>query len=368
MSSSICQIYQVAAFPAIRQQPHVRSTGRLQVGPLPCCVGKGRLHDGASSVAARSFRMGTLRQKAGGLEALGRRPLTVCAAKEEGGETKVLVVGAGGRTGSLVLEKLLSRKDRFVTKGLVRGEKSVGKVQKGAPSAKPEDFVFADITDAAALTKAIKEGASGYDCMVLLTSAVPKIKYLSLIPVLLAKITGGETKRPEFAFPPGASPEEVDWLGAKNQVDAAKAAGIKRFIFVGSMGGTQIDNFLNTMGGANILLWKRKAEHYLVASGLEYTIIHPGGLKDEEGGKRQLFVDVDDNILAGSVRSIPRADVAELVLQCITMPQAANRSFDLASQDEGTGTPTKDFIALIGTLEGKNCDYSLPKNSPVPLP
>ena len=58
-----------------------------------------------------------------------------------------------------------------------------------------------------------------------------------------------------------------------------------------------MDNFLNTMGGGNILLWKRKAEQYQVASGLEYTIIHPGGLKDEAGGKRELFVGVDDTIL-----------------------------------------------------------------------
>jgi nucleoside-diphosphate-sugar epimerase len=78
----------------------------------------------------------------------------------------VLVVGAGGRTGSLVLEKLLSRKERFVTKGLVRGEKSVGKVQKGAPSANPEDFVFADITDATALTKAIKVARVHIHCKV----------------------------------------------------------------------------------------------------------------------------------------------------------------------------------------------------------
>jgi len=281
---------------------------------------------------------------------------------------KVLVVGAGGRTGSIVLEKLLTRKNQFVAKGLVRGKGSVGKAKKSAPSSTDEDFIFGDITDAAALTTAIKEEASGYDALVLLTSAVPKIKYLSLIPVILAKITGGPAKRPEFSFPEGASPEEVDWLGAKYQIDAAKAAGIKKVVFVGSMGGTQIDNFLNTMGGANILLWKRKAEQYLIASGLEYTIIHPGGLKDEEGGKRELFVNVDDAILEGTERSIPRSDVAELAVQCLTLEAAANRSFDVASQPEGTGTPTTDFAKLIGTLEGKNCDYSLPKNSPVPLP
>lgn len=55
----------------------------------------------------------------------------------------------------------------------------------------------------------------------------------------------------------------MDWLGAKALIDAAKAAGVKHFVYVGSMGGTQPDNFLNTIGkqedgtGGDILLWKR---------------------------------------------------------------------------------------------------------------
>lgn len=56
----------------------------------------------------------------------------------------------------------------------------------------------------------------------------------------------------------------------------------------------------------------RKAEEYLIASGLTYTIIHPGGLLDKEGGKRQLILDVDDVMLERKSRSIPRADVAQV--------------------------------------------------------
>lgn len=57
------------------------------------------------------------------------------------------------------------------------------------------------------------------------------------------------------------------------QIDAAKAAGVKKFVFISSMGGTQPENFLNSIGkqadgsGGDILLWKRKAERYLVESG-----------------------------------------------------------------------------------------------------
>ncbi len=35
---------------------------------------------------------------------------------------------------------------------------------------------------------------------------------------------------------------------------------------------------LNKIGdNGNILQWKRKSEKYLIASGLTYTIVHPGG-------------------------------------------------------------------------------------------
>ena len=57
---------------------------------------------------------------------------------------------------------------------------------------------------------------------------------------------------------------------------------------------------------------RRKAEEYLIASGLTYTIIHPGGLVDEEGGKRRLVLGVDDTLLQRKMRSIPRADVAQV--------------------------------------------------------
>lgn len=45
-------------------------------------------------------------------------------------------------------------------------------------------------------------------------------------------------------------------------------------------------------GDGNILLWKRKAEQYLMSSGLKYTIIHPGG---KLGARNIGLVDVDVN-------------------------------------------------------------------------
>ena len=92
---------------------------------------------------------------------------------------------------------------------------------------------------------------------------------------VVGKIRGkASTARPQFKFAAGGTPEEVDWLGAKQQIDAAvDSSQVKQFIFVSSMGGTDPKNFLNTIGrqpdgsGGDILLWKRKAERYLINSG-----------------------------------------------------------------------------------------------------
>ena len=57
---------------------------------------------------------------------------------------------------------------------------------------------------------------------------------------------------------------QVDWVGQKNQIDAAKAAGVRHIVLVSSMGGTKPDHFLNKMGEGNILIWKRRAEQHLM--------------------------------------------------------------------------------------------------------
>jgi hypothetical protein len=66
------------------------------------------------------------------------------------------------------------------------------------------------------------------DALLIATSAVPKIKKLSILKALLAKLLRRKGARPEFRFAPGGTPEEVDWLGAKNQIDAAVSPEEKR--------------------------------------------------------------------------------------------------------------------------------------------
>ena len=119
---------------------------------------------------------------------------------------RVLVTGATGKTGSLVLQKLRDEPDKFETIGLAR---SPIKAEELFDST--EGFVIGDIKDKSSLNSAIE----GSEALVILTSAVPKI---------IAPPPQGQ--RPEFEFVPGGLPEEIDWLGQKNQIDAAKQAGV----------------------------------------------------------------------------------------------------------------------------------------------
>lgn len=242
----------------------------------------------------------------------------------------VLVTGAAGRTGQIVYSKLKERSNQFSGRGLVRTEESKQTIG-GA-----DDVFVGDIRDPDSLNPAIQ----GIDALIILTSAVPKMKPGS----------NPAREKPEFCFDDGAYPEQVDWIGQKHQIDAAKAAGVKQIVLVGSMGGTNPNHPLNSLGNGNILVWKRKAEQYLADSGIPYTIIRAGGLLDKPGSLRELLVGKDDELLQLETRTVPRADVAEVCLQALQFEEAKFKAFDLASKPEGSGAPTADFRALFSQV------------------
>ena len=109
---------------------------------------------------------------------------------------KVLVTGATGKTGSLVLKKLRDEPDGFEAVGLARSQVKVEELFGST-----EGFIIGDIQDKSTLNSAI----SGCDALVILTSAVPKM----ITPP-------SQGQRPEFEFAPQGLPEEVDWIGQKN--------------------------------------------------------------------------------------------------------------------------------------------------------
>lgn len=246
---------------------------------------------------------------------------------------QVLVTGATGRTGSLVLKKLRQQPSSFKALGFARSPEKVREIFDSEA-----DFFFGDIRDRATLDKAIV----GCDALVILTSATPQV---------VAPPQPGQ--RPEFEYAPDSLPEAIDYQGQKNQIDAAIDAGVKHVVLVGSMGGTNENHPLNKMGNGKILIWKRKAEQYLVDSGVDYTIIRAGGLLNKPGGKRELLIGKDDELLNnppnGIPTSIPREDVAETVVRALNESDARNKAFDLISkpEDDSTASVTTDFASLF---------------------
>lgn len=285
------------------------------------------MHASCAAQRSVSFFGGTVVTRRVARQSL-RSMATPCVA---GAKQTVLVTGAAGRTGRLVYEALLSRPEQFSARGLVRTAESKAALGNG-------DNLF--VGDVSSNSSALEEALRGCDALIILTSATPK---------MVAPPKPGE--RPEFVYPAGGLPEQVDWHGQKAQVDAARALGVKNVVVVGSRGGTDPNNMLNRIGGegTNILVWKRKSEKYLVDSGLDYTIIRAGGLLDKPGRVRQLVIGSDDADLG--FRAVPRADVAEMAIQALLCKEASGCSLDLVSKEEGDGAPTADFAALFATAK-----------------
>ncbi|NET73323.1 MAG: SDR family oxidoreductase [Sphaerospermopsis sp. SIO1G2] len=114
-----------------------------------------------------------------------------------------------------------------------------------------------------------------------------------------------------------------DFIGNKNLIDAAIKAKVDKFILVTSIGcgdsvGAMPPQALETL--KPVLIEKEKAEEYLINSGLNYTIIRPGGLKSEPATGNGILT--KDTRIVGSIH---RADVADLVCRCLSSANANNQ-------------------------------------------
>jgi uncharacterized protein YbjT (DUF2867 family) len=144
-------------------------------------------------------------------------------------------------------------------------------------------------------------------------------------------------------FAAGAGPgsgdarkETMDKGGAVKLIEAAKAEGISRFLIVSSMGADKAPED-GAEGFGAYLRAKFEADEALRSSGLDYTVVRPGGLTDEEGTG-------EVTIAASTGRGqIPRADVAAIFVACLDEPGTIGKSFDAIA---GT-TPIAAAVAAI---------------------
>ncbi len=131
--------------------------------------------------------------------------------------------------------------------------------------------------------------------------------------------------------------ERSDYIGNKNLVDVAVKAGAQKFILVSSIGSGNSEvalppPVLQTLGP--VLIEKHKAEQHLIASGLIYTIIRPGGLKSEPATGNGVLT--EDYRVAGTIH---RADVAQLVCKCLASDSANNKIFSACDRAMFYGQP-----------------------------
>jgi uncharacterized protein YbjT (DUF2867 family) len=128
---------------------------------------------------------------------------------------------------------------------------------------------------------------------------------------------------------PGSGPARkrtVDLGGAVKLVDAARTTGVRRYVMVSSIGAGRPESAGESM--KPYLRAKAEADEYLRASGLDYTIVRPGGLTDDPGTGR-----VRVSTRLGERGSIPRDDVAAVLAASLTTPATIGVTFELFAGD-----------------------------------
>jgi uncharacterized protein YbjT (DUF2867 family) len=127
----------------------------------------------------------------------------------------------------------------------------------------------------------------------------------------------------------------MDLGGAVKLIEAARADGIGRYVIVSSMGAGNPERASGPM--RPYLEAKAAADERLAASGLDYTIVRPGGLTDEPGSGR---IRVGIEIAFGQV---PRDDVAATLVAVLDADNTIGKTFDLLEGD----TPIEEAVRAL---------------------
>ena len=215
---------------------------------------------------------------------------------------RVFVAGATGKTGKHIVRQLIDK--NVPVKALVRDAEK-------ARTILPEtaELTVGDVLKPNSFKSALA------DCSVLIcaTGASP-----SLDP------TG---------------PYQVDYQGTKNLVDAAKAEGIEHFVLVSSLCVSKFFHPLNLFW--LVLYWKKQAEAYIQDSGIPYTIVRPGGLKEEDNSDN-IVMESADTLFDGS---IPRPKVAQACVEALFQPQARSKIVEIVADSEAEAKSWEQLFA-----------------------
>ncbi|KAG0607251.1 hypothetical protein M758_8G013300 [Ceratodon purpureus] len=235
----------------------------------------------------------------------------------------VLVVGATGGVGQLVVAALLDR--GLPVKAVLRDAE---KARALFGEHDPEKFQvhIGDTRQPETISPSIFEGVTHVIC------------------------TTGTTAFPSKRWDGNNGPEKTDWEGVRNLV-AAVPKSVQHFVLVSSIGVTKSNelpwNIMNLFG---VLKYKKMGEDFLCASGIPYTIIRPGRLTDgpytsydlntllkaTAGTRRDVIIGQGDTLVGEASRVV----VAEACIQALEIPCTVGQTYEISSV-EGEG-PGKD--------------------------
>ena len=215
----------------------------------------------------------------------------------------IAITGASGKTGFRIAEELMAYGDR--PRLLLRSDSVIPETLSNA------EQVRISLQDPSALDAALK----GVDALVIATGARPSIDLLG--------------------------PMRVDAWGVRSQVESCLRVGVSRVILVSSLCAGRWRHPLNLFG--LILVWKRIGEQALESSGLDWTVIRPGGLSEreqalEEEGVYWTGPDQQEK------DSIPRRLVARCCVEAMNTPASIGKILEV------TSSASRPLIALPDAL------------------
>ena len=128
--------------------------------------------------------------------------------------------------------------------------------------------------------------------------------------------------------------EEIDLKGTRHQVDAAKAAGVRRFVYVSGVGAAKDAE-------KHWFRYKWEAEHYLQSSGLEWSIVRPTWVFGPGDVSLNRFLGFGKMLpfipMFGSgkqdMQPVFIDDVARVTADAALKPEAANNLFELGGPE-----------------------------------
>ena len=215
---------------------------------------------------------------------------------------KVLVAGAYGKTARLLVRMLAE--DGHEVRGLVRKQEQTPDVE--SDGAEP---VVVDLEEAE-VEGEVGEAVEGCEAIVFAAGAGPG--------------SGAARK------------ETMDYGGAAKLVEAAERCGARRYLMLSSMGAGDPETGSEAM--RPYLRAKARADERLRESGLDYTIIRPGSLtNDEETGRIEAAQSL------GRRGEISRADVARTFALALEAENTYGKTFEILAGH----TPTAEALERV---------------------